>query len=218
MIGIVTAMETEAEPFLRGGVAVKEKINGKSFYLLEGADAVLTVCGVGKVNAAFATATLVSRYNPDIILNCGVSGGLQNVSVFDVVVADGCVQHDVDTSPLGDPVGFVSTVNTIVFPTDKELSEKIIASGDCKRGISASGEQFIASAEKKKRIIDVFGATICDMESGAVAQCAYIAGKKFVCVRCVSDCGDGQAPTDYGKFCKDASEKLFEAVRPIFAE
>lgn len=223
MIGIVVAMPTEAAPFLRNGVESETEICGKRFYKLAGADAVLVACGIGKVNAAYSTTLLIDRFSPDVILNCGVSGGLSSaeradlpeVKILDVIVATGCVQHDVDTSPIGDPKGLVSTVNMIVFPTDKEASEIIKSSCECKEGICASGEQFVASHERKEEIISLFNAIACDMESGAVAQCAYVAGKKYVCVRCVSDCGDGRAPEDYGRFCKEAAEKIYEAVRPL---
>ncbi len=220
MIGIVVAMETEAMPFLRDGIESEEKFAGKKFYRLKNFSAVLAVSGVGKVNAAYATAVLIARYNPKIIINCGVSGGisggnnLPETEILDIVVATACVQHDVDTSALGDPKGMVSTVNVTEFPVDEVLSGKITGT-NIKRGIAASGEQFIASKGKKKEISKEFKAIACDMESGAVAQCAYIAHKKFVCVRCISDSGDGKSPSDYGMFAATAAEKMYQAVKPL---
>lgn len=222
MIGIVTAMEVEAKAFLRDGVEREEEICGRKFYKLKKRNAVLVVCGVGKVNAAYATSLLISNYNPDLIINCGVSGGLSagkddlpKVEILDVVVATACVQHDVDTSPLGDPKGFVSTVNLVEFPVDEDSCKEIQNIEGCKRGIVASGEQFVASGGKKRKIVKNFKAIACDMESGAVAQCAYIAGKKFVCVKCISDNGNGKASADYGMFCATAAEKLYQAVKPL---
>lgn len=220
MIGIITAMQIEMEPFLKNGFICEEVFCGKKFFKLN-ENTVLTHCGVGKVNASFTSALLISRYNPDVIINCGVSGGISDgknlpeVHILDLVLATACVQHDVDTSPLGDPKGFVSTVNMIEFPVDNELCEKISAKCHCIRGIIASGEQFVASEEKKKEISNYFNAIACDMESGALAQCAYIAGKKYVSLRCISDNGNGEAPEDFGAFCVEASEKLYGALQSI---
>ena len=37
---------------------------------------------------------------------------------LDIVFADRLVQHDMDTSPLGDPVGLISNINRVYFETD----------------------------------------------------------------------------------------------------
>ena len=64
-----------------------------------------------------------------------------------------------DTSPLGDPVGLISGINIINIPADEKvvsLLEKAVESlGNIKavKGIIASGDQFIASEEKKKFIM-----------------------------------------------------------------
>ncbi len=215
MIGIVTAMKIEAEPFLRNGVEEERVIAGKTFYKLKGKEAVLALCGVGKVNASYTTALLISEYKPDLIVNCGVSGGIVpgKVEILDMVVATSCVQHDVDTSPLGDPKGLVSTVNVINFPTDGSLVKEL--RGEFKFGTVLSGEQFIADKDRKEEIVRLFDGIACDMESGAIAQCAYIADIPYLCVRCISDAGDGHAPDDFGKFCAVASDKLYVAVEGI---
>ena len=124
MTGIVIAMKQEAEPFLSENVIDKETLYGVEFYKVSfnGRRAVIALCGIGKVNASFGTALLISRYNPDTVISVGVSGGLgKDVRILDLVAAENAVQYDVDTSPLGDPVGFVSTVERIFFPADKDL-------------------------------------------------------------------------------------------------
>lgn len=217
MLGIVVAMDVEAAPFLRRGFAFEDSAGGRRFYgiTVGGKEAVLAVCGVGKVNAAYSTALLLERYKPDIVINCGVSGGLKpNLRALDLVAATAAVQHDADTSALGDPKGYVSTVGLIYFPADEELTDKAAAFCAVK-GIAASGEQFVADERKKRFIAEEFGACVCDMESGAVAQCAYIAGKRFACIRCVSDPADASAASDFAEFAEAASDKLFLAVENL---
>ena len=73
--------------------------------------------GVSKVNAAMAAELLCLRYGVDLILNAGVAGCFTDLPTGTLVVASEFVQHDVDTTAIGDPVGLVSTVNQIRFPT-----------------------------------------------------------------------------------------------------
>lgn len=72
--------------------------------------------GIGKVNIAMATQLLLTRYAPDLVLNAGVAGAMENLPVGTLVLAEQFVQHDMDTSAVGDPVGLVSTVNVTEFP------------------------------------------------------------------------------------------------------
>ncbi len=70
----------------------------------------------GKVNAAVCAQTMILNYAPESVINTGVAGSLSNtLDIGDVVVADYVVQGDVDTTALGDPPGFISTVDIIKF-------------------------------------------------------------------------------------------------------
>lgn len=93
-----------------------ETVHGVSFYRIR--PNVIACCGgVGKVNAAMAAAVLIDRYHPDLILNAGVAGCFEEVPIGTLVLAEKFVQHDVDTTGVGDPIGLVSTVNRVDFPT-----------------------------------------------------------------------------------------------------
>ena len=89
---------------------------GVSFYQIR-PHIIACCCGVSKVNAAMGAQLLISLYHPDLVLNAGVAGCFENVPIGTIVLAEGFVQHDVDTTAIGDPVGLVSTVNQIRFPT-----------------------------------------------------------------------------------------------------
>ena len=168
MVGLIIALDAEAEPFLKRYPSEKTVIGGRTFFRLnvDGTPVVLAIGGVGKVNAAYTSALLLSQFDVKVLVNVGVSGGIgEGLKIGDLVAADRCVQHDVDTSPLGDPKGFVSTVNTIYFDTDKELRDLFVQTTGAKVGVAASGEQFVASREQKKSVADYFHAVICDMEA-----------------------------------------------------
>ena len=78
-IGIIGAMEKEIEA-LRADMTEKTTrvISGMRFDegKLCGRDVVLAVAGIGKVNAAMCTQTMILTYAPNVILNTGVAGGL----------------------------------------------------------------------------------------------------------------------------------------------
>ena len=74
------------------------------------------VGGVSKVNAAMA-AEILCLLGVDMIVNAGVAGCTTDLPTGSLVVASEFVQHDVDTTAVGDPIGLVSTVNQVAFPT-----------------------------------------------------------------------------------------------------
>lgn len=76
---------------------------------------VLLYSGVCKVNAAAAAQLLIDRYAVTHIINAGVAGGISpDISVFDTVVAEKSVYHDVADDILTEffpfmPSRFIST-------------------------------------------------------------------------------------------------------------
>ena len=214
MIGIIGAMQIEVEA-LSAKMSDKkiETLSGIEFHVgkLCGRDAVVAKCGIGKVFAAICAQTMIVHYHADIIINTGVAGSLDSrIGIKDLAVSTACVEHDMDTSPLGDPVGLISGINIIEIPTDKELClmalEAARALGvNAVSGIIATGDQFIGGSEKKKAIAERFSAVACEMEGGAVAHVCYVNGVRCVVIRSISDNADGDAEIDYPEFAKAAA-------------
>ena len=159
----------------------------------------MAVCGIGKVFAAICTEAMILRYAPSLVLNSGVGGTLTPaLSIGDIAVATSLVQHDMDTSALGDPVGLISGINKIYFEADKDAVARLCAAADkvgartlC--GTIASGDRFLADAAHKRFIADTFGAVACEMEGAAVAQVAYVNHTPFAVMRAISDSASGDA-------------------------
>ena len=86
-----------------------ETVSGIPFYEAE-PGIIACAGGVSKVNAAMAAETLCLKYGVDLILNAGVAGCLTDLPTGSLVVPDEFIQHDVDTTAVGDPIGLVSTV------------------------------------------------------------------------------------------------------------
>ncbi|MBR2860551.1 MAG: 5'-methylthioadenosine/adenosylhomocysteine nucleosidase [Clostridia bacterium] len=215
MIGIIGAMAVEVE-------ALKSKMQNASAKtvsnieftcgLLSGKEVVVAQCGIGKVFAAICAQTMILEFGIDTLINTGVAGTLtKELSVCDVAISCCTVQHDMDTSPIGDPVGLISGINVIKLPASEKLAklaeESVREVGlNCKIGCIASGDQFIAAKEQKEKIISCFGAIACEMEGAAIGHVAYVNKVDYVVIRAISDSADGEAEMDYPTFVKKAAE------------
>ena len=97
-----------------------------------------------------------------------------------------------------------------MLPTDKTVTGMIAEAASslgipCRRGIIASGDRFVDSAEVKQDIRAEFGADVCEMEGAAIAQVAFAMGVPFAVLRSVSDLADGSAPESFGKFAEESA-------------
>ena len=219
MIGIIGALDIELERLI-GAMRepVHREISGVPFTCgkLLGTDVVIARAGVGKVNAAVCAQTMALIYEPELIINSGVSGALSpELRVGDVVIGTDVVQHDVDTTALGDEPGFVSTVDRLSFPLDNFASTAIAAAAEelgirAVRGRIASGEQFVASTERKEEIVRLFSAVTCEMEAGAIAHVCFLNRIPCAVIRSISDGGNEEAPMSYEEFLPLAAKNSSE--------
>lgn len=166
-----------------------DTISGVPFF--EAAPGIVACAGgVSKVNAAMAAQILCMKFQPDLILNAGVAGSCAELPIGALVVAKDFVQHDVDTSVVGDPVGLVSTVNRIDFPTwEPERVQAILRQMGYEAGIGrvATGDWFATGGERAKTIMERFAPTLVEMEGCAIAQVCLRNNVRFVSVKSVSD-------------------------------
>ena len=215
MIGIIGAMQVEVDAICAKMTDTNvTTISGIDFVCgkLCGKDVVCAKCGVGKVFAAMCAQTMIVRFGADIIINTGVAGTLDSrIGIKDLAVSSACVQHDMDTTALGDERGLISGMNIVKIPADAELCEAALEAAreigvNAISGVIASGDCFVSSSEKKKDIAETFGAIACEMEGGSVAQVCYAGGVRFVVVRSISDNADGSADIDFPEFTKAAAE------------
>lgn len=218
-VGIVIAMESELRPYLDGSEKTVA-IGGKTFYQTKigKKEIVIVYSGIGKVNAAYACTLLCNHFQPDFIITTGLSGGLGRSNVLETVVATSTCQHDSDTTALGDPIGLISTVNKIYFPTDEVLTDLVCKITGAKKGVFACGDQFVADHEKAKTIVKNFDAIACDMESGAIGQIAYLAGIPYVALRIISDGANEGAPISFAEVTERASDLLYQAVSNVLTQ
>ena len=129
MIGLIGAMKMEIEGLVDKLVNEKqEMVSGICFHSgeISGTQCVIAQCGPGKVNAAICTEAMLLRYAPSAIINLGVAGGIgPDIRIGDAVIATSVVQHDMDTTALGDAKGFISGLGRILIHTDEKLTRKL---------------------------------------------------------------------------------------------
>ena len=210
-IGIIGAMEVEVaslremlENSETQTVAGMEAVSGTLF----GVPAVVVKCGVGKVNAAICVQFLVDRFGVTHIINTGVAGSVApGVGIGDIVVSREVLYHDVDVVGLGYEKGLIPGEASVAFAANDELADAAVAAATESIGHNhvfdgriVTGDQFISSADERKRIRRETGAFCTEMEGAAIAQAAGKNGIPFVVIRVISDHANGQSVEDYPAF------------------
>lgn len=222
LIGIIGALESEVHALKKLMDKVNiETISSIDFYSgkIDGADTVVAAAGVGKVNAAVCAQTMILKYSPELIINVGAAGGLaDDFKIGDIAVADAVVEHDMDTSVMGDPKGFISGIDMVLLPCDKAISDMMVnavnklGSLNVKRGVIASGDQFISTQEQRDKIIGEFNAIAAEMEGASIGHVCIMNNVRFGVLRAISDGANDDSVMDYPAFEKMAVENSVEII------
>ena len=214
MIGIIGALEEEIA-LIKNDLTDKKDyfISGSTYTVgkLFGKEVVITKCGVGKVFSAIASEVMALKFNVECIINTGVAGALsENLTVNDVAIGVGTVQHDMDTSPLGDPKGLISGINVITFESDANLTNKFERAV---KDLNINYEKGISDKTKKEEIKNSFNAIACEMEGGAIGHVAFVNKIPYIVIRSISDNANGDAKVDFPKFLELATTTLYHITK-----
>jgi adenosylhomocysteine nucleosidase len=225
-IGIIGAMEEEVA-VLKQEMDIEEAVDYASMQFCKGTlcgkNVVIVRSGIGKVNAAICAQVLADKFNVDVLINTGIAGSLDAaIDIGDMVISTDLVEHDMDATIFGDPLGQVPRMDTFSFPAEKDLIEKAVAANeeanpDIKTftGRIVSGDQFVSSAEVKEKLVKNFQAKCTEMEGAAIAHAAYLNKVSCVIIRAISDKADNSATMDYPTFEKKAIEHSVRLVRNL---
>ena len=222
-IAILVAMGKELNlllPLLKN--TKSETIDGFTFHSgkIGDNDIVAMQCGIGKVNAAIGTLTLLNNYKPELVINTGVAGGAsQDAHVMDVIVGSTIAYHDVWCGP-GTQYGEASGY-PLYFESDKRFTNLIPNRADIKRGLICSGDKFIASIEEVQTIQKAFPEVLAvDMESATIAQVCYLRKVPVMVMRVISDSpgASNDNTAQYNDFWQDAPAHTFNLVQELLKQ
>ena len=226
-LGIIGAMDIEVAALKAAMCNLKTHTKaGMTFYEgpLEGTQAVVVQCGVGKVNAAMCTQALCDLFEVTHIVNTGVAGSLcAELDIGDLVISVDAMYHDFDCSVINPNycVGQVPGMAVLAYPADPDLSAAALAAaescnpGHNRMGRVASGDQFVCSKQQKDAIIANTGAICTEMEGAAIAHTAWRNGVPFVVIRAISDKADDSAEMDYPTFEAIAAKRCAKVTMEL---
>ena len=98
-IGILCACAPEFEPYRKAlGGDVRTVCGAK---VIEGTlcakEVAVLFCGIGKVNAAIGTSTLVRSLNCERVIMSGAAGAIaKGLHIGDCIMVSDCIYHDLD--------------------------------------------------------------------------------------------------------------------------
>lgn len=177
--------------------------------------------GIGKVNAAVGTVSLIDSFRPDLVVNTGIAGGTgSEAGVLDVVIADSVGYHDVYCGP-GNARGQVQGLPERFPCLGGGLVNLAAVAGmpNVRRGLIASGDLFVSTPRELEAVLAVQPEALAvDMESGAIAQVCFMRGVPFLAIRVVSDTpGVENHHEQYGEFFNIAPRSTFNIVKALLS-
>lgn len=223
-VGIIFADSMEYAPFLKYALefdnAVQNMQHGRrsvSFSISNNnaqLEIIAVECGIGKVNAAAATAFLIADYKPTCILNAGLSGAVSLVKREDIVVGESYVECDFDLRAIGYDLG-VKPDEESVHPADEKLLEYAKRIDGIVCGKLGTGDVFLADSERKQQFKQMFNITAFDMETAAIAAVCRKNNVPMLSVRKISDDADDASKDDYREMNNRAEACLTEVLAKI---
>ncbi len=235
LIGILAPMPEEIELIIQNMKVESVYESGRRKYykgMFSGKECVVALSRIGKIASSVTAAVMIEKFGIDQLIVCGVAGGIApHLKTGDVVVADQCVQHDLDARPLF-PQFEAPLLNKAFFSCDPLLVETAMQSSsdflqnDLRKYISQEdmeffslhsatlykgqlccGDQFIGSKAQLTKIRTDLPNTLCvEMEGGAVGQVCYEYNIPYVVIRTISDGSDDSAHIDFGKYIENVAK------------
>lgn len=228
-VGLIIADDSEYAALLNvGGIDFKEcnfnKHQGHKFCFKNGEKTIsvwAVCCKTGMVNAAI-TAQHIIDTGAKVLVNYGLSGGLQNVARGEDVVGTAFFEHDFDLTCLGYGPCEKPGQEYIYYAKPSLVELALKAASPAKSGKMASGDCFVSDKKLRDLLKDKFDAMCCDMETAAIASAAYFSDIPFISLRRVSDGAGDEAADDYRQMNdgpqEAVAEKALNIIKALFNE
>lgn len=225
-IGAIFADSMEYSPFLdwaKNQKNAEEKVlfgnDCVELYLEDGENALKIIgvkCGIGKVNAAAATAYLIGSENVDIILNAGLSGAVSGLKREDMIAGESYIECDFDLTAIGYKPGEKCDGQKSLLFADSTLLSYALESKGIIKATCGTGDLFLSDKVKKEYFKETFSIQSFDMETGAIASVCDKAGIPMLSLRKISDDADDSSVEDYREMNDRQESCLTELLVNIF--
>ena len=144
--------------------------------------------GIGEVYASIATVLAIQKFRPELIINLGCAGSLnENVGINDVVIADKAADWRFDAVDW--PRGFDSIYSA--YPCDEKvikIVKKLKLDTKVHFGPIVSANEFIYKKSQINEIRKHYPEALCgDMEGTAIANTCFAFGVNCSIIRSISD-------------------------------
>ena len=141
----------EAKPFV--SEMSLESLNKNPFLVFKKEKLLLVICGIGKTNAAMATAYCCTKYRPGTVFNIGAAGALtMSKKRGELYQVNKIIEHD--------RLSFRNNKPFIHYPSTME---------DFKCAILSTSDKAVVSIEERKKISN-YGGELVDMEGASIVQ------------------------------------------------
>mgnify|MGYP004731903567 FL=1 len=177
--------------------------------------------GAGEVFASAGTQYLITKYNVEVIVNFGVVGALtEELTHESICLVEKIVHYDFDTSSIdGCAVGRYLTYESEYIPTSaKLLNIAKEVNGNLKLVTCASGDKFVADADKKRELHNKFNADIVEMEAAGIVLTCDRNNIPCIFVKAIADTlfgGAEQYKTQFNiasTMCLEIVEKIIQKL------
>lgn len=186
-IGIVMAMQEEVRPVLRRlGRHCKERAGQFPLYLFQRDERQLFLIesGMGTKRAAAATAELISRAQPRLIITAGLGGAVRpGLNVGDLVLAGQVLSLD---KGLTTKIAGIANEALLRAMHESVPGQVLRMVG----GTSVTTSGIVNKRQADQQLARDIANPVLDMETSAVAEIAGRSGIPLVALRAVSDAAD----------------------------
>lgn len=211
---ILAALAEEADALFPGTSTPIHGIFPVRRLTAHGHNVTIATCGLGKVNAALAAGLFAT--DADILLMSGTCGALGAEPGRAYWLAE-AVQHDYGAN---EP-GLFRRYRAGDWPMGEAGEAYFAAMPDPGLGLPhariASGDSFIACPDAAADLKANLGATLVDMEVGAVAQVAARLGKPWVAIKAVTDDANDTSGGDFQANLNRAARQAAVEVERVVA-
>ena len=163
---------------------------------------ILIITGIGKVNAAIEMTKAIMNYQISEVINIGFAGSIKKHHVYDAVLVNRAIQHDVDLTAFGYEKYQLPEMPA-EYRSDEQLLKKMSNLFSFKHDLLCSGDQFITSINHDGGLYD--------MEGAALYQVCYISKVPIISIKVVSDI-IGDSSNDFGSFNVIKGSKIISDI------